>query len=102
MIKHVKNFNEFNEEIASGTVLVDFFATWCGPCKMLAPVLEGIEANKKSAAKIIKVDVDEVGEAAMKYGVQVIPTLVLLKDGQEVKRTQGYLPEAKVLEFIGE
>ena len=102
MIKHINNVDEFKSETSEGLVLVDFFATWCGPCKMLAPVLENIDAKGASRAKIIKVDVDEVGEVAASYGIQVIPTLVLLRNGQEVKRQSGYMPEARLLDFIGE
>lgn len=90
MIKHVESVKEFKEEIASGTVLVDFFAEWCGPCKMLAPLID--ELDKKHNIKILKVDVDELSDLAREYRVMSIPTLVVLKDGKMVKRELGYMP----------
>ena len=78
MIIHVNDLNEFNEKIASGRVLVDFFATWCGPCKMIAPVLEDIDKKGEAGdLLIVKVDVDEASDIAMRYGIQSIPTLIL-------------------------
>jgi thioredoxin 1 len=100
MIKHTKDLNEFNELIKDGTVLVDFFATWCGPCRMLAPVLEEIDSENVSGAEIIKVDVDEAKAIAMQYGIQVIPTLILFKNGKQVKKESGYMHKAKLLDFI--
>ena len=101
MLKHVKTIEEFKAEAGQGTVLVDFFATWCGPCRMLGPVLEEIADSNATTAKILKVDVDEVPGLAQAYHVQVIPTMILLEDGVIVKRNTGYLPKQKVLEFIG-
>ena len=71
-------------------VLIDFFATWCGPCKMLAPLVEEL-AEKRTDIAVCKVNVDEEEALAVQYGVNVIPTLVFLKDGKEVRRTQGYM-----------
>ena len=101
MIIHVKEMNEFNEKISQGRVLVDFFATWCGPCKMLAPVLEDID-NKKEAGDllIVKVDVDEAGEIAMKFGIQSIPTLILFENGKAINKALGYLPKPQLLNFL--
>lgn len=101
MIIHVKEMNEFNEKISQGRVLVDFFATWCGPCKMLAPVLEDID-NKKEAGDllIVKVDVDEAGEIAMKFGIQSIPTLILFENGKAINKALGYMPKPQLLNFL--
>ena len=77
-------------------VLVDFFATWCGPCKMLGPILE----EYKSDVKVIKVDVDEFDELAREYGVMSIPTLVLMEDGKEVKRNVGLVNEDELEKFL--
>ena len=101
MIIHVKDLNEFKEKTASGRVLVDFFATWCGPCKMLAPVLEDID-NKKEAGDllIVKVDVDEAGEIAAMFGIQSIPTLFLFNDGKIVNKALGYMPKPQMLQFL--
>ena len=101
MIVHVNDLNEFNEKIASGRVLVDFFATWCGPCKMLAPLLEEVDQRKEAGdLLIVKVDVDEAGVIAGKYGIQSIPTLILFENGQPVKTTLGYMPKPQLLNFL--
>ena len=101
MIVHVNNLNEFNEKVASGRVLVDFFATWCGPCKMLSPILEEIDERKEAGdLLIVKVDVDEVGVVAAKFGIQSIPTLILFENGQPVKTTLGYMPKPQLLNFL--
>ena len=101
MIIHVDNLNEFNEKIASGRVLVDFFATWCGPCKMLSPILEEVDARGEAGdLLIVKVDVDEAGEIAAKYGIQSIPTLILFENGKAVKIQLGYMPKPQLLNFL--
>ena len=97
-IIHLENEN-FNEIINNGLVLVDFYAEWCGPCKMLGPVLEEID-SEVTDAKIIKVNVDEHGDIAQKYGVMSIPTLILFKDGVELKKTIGFIPKEDIVEFI--
>ena len=99
---HVKSANEFRELIAKGTVLVDFFATWCGPCRMLGPVLEEIDEEKSFNGTIAKVDTDELGNIAMAYGIQSIPTLILFKDGQAVKSSLGYKPKDDLLKFLND
>ena len=89
MLKHINTAAEFDAEIKEGTVLVDFFATWCGPCKMLSPVLEEV-AQENPNINVLKIDVDEVGELATRYGIQAIPTLMLFKNGQRVETRMGY------------
>ena len=89
MLKHINSAIEFDAAIKEGTVLVDFFATWCGPCRMLSPVLEEI-ANENPNVSILKIDVDEVGELAARYGIQNIPTLMLFKNGQRIETRLGY------------
>ena len=98
MLKHIKDSAEFNNETAKGKVLVDFFATWCGPCKMLSPILEKV-ASEHEDLTILKVDVDEVGDVAAKYGIKSIPTLILFEDGKAVDMKLGYMPEESVLRF---
>ena len=101
MIIHVDSLKEFNEKISSGRVLVDFFATWCGPCKMLAPILEEIDERKEAGdLLIVKVDVDEAGVIAANYGIQSIPTLILFENGKEIKKTLGYMPKPQLLNFL--
>jgi len=89
--------NNFEELIKKEKkVLIDFYATWCGPCKMLSPVLERVE----STVKVIKVDTDEFEDLAREYGVMSIPTLVLLEDGKEVKRNIGFIDKESIEEFL--
>ena len=83
-------------------VLVDFWATWCGPCRMIAPIIEEIANELSSTVKVGKVNVDEQEELAVKYGISSIPTLLLFKGGEVVKKTLGYMPKEAVLKFIEE
>ena len=92
-----------NEVIKSDIpVLVDFWATWCGPCRMIAPVIEEIAEEYQGKIKVGKINVDEQGELAVKYGISSIPTLLLFKGGEVVKKTLGYMPKDAVLKFINE
>ena len=101
MIVHINSLEEFNEKVSKGRVLVDFFATWCGPCKMLAPVLEEIDQRQEAGdLLIVKVDVDEVGVVAARFGIQSIPTLILFENGHAVKQTLGYMPKPQLLNFL--
>lgn len=95
----IKNEKEFNEIINSEYALVDFFATWCGPCKMMGPVLENVSSNRDNI-KIIKVDVDKFESLARTYGVMSIPTLILFKKGQIVDKKIGFLAEPLLNEWI--
>ena len=99
MIKHVTDINELKELTKSGTVLVDFFATWCGPCKMLAPVLEDLDKDPSFNVQIIKIDTDEAEEIAMEYRIQAIPTLILFKDGKAVKSQLGFMRKDQIIDF---
>ncbi|MDR2117023.1 MAG: thioredoxin [Planctomycetaceae bacterium] len=80
---------EFNSIIQSGVVLVDFFATWCGPCRMQGPILDALAVEIGDSAKIIKVDADQFQPLAVKYDISSIPTLILFKDGQIINRLVG-------------
>ncbi len=82
------NDSNFEAEIKSGVVLVDFWAPWCGPCRMQTPILEQL-AGKVEGAKIAKLNVDDAPAIAAKFGVQSIPTLIVLKDGESVKQMVG-------------
>ena len=81
-------------------VLVDFWASWCGPCKMLSPVVDQI-AEETDAVKIGKINVDDEPELANQFGINSIPAVYLFKDGQGANKSVGLMPKAKVLEFIG-
>ncbi|WP_174729693.1 thioredoxin [Mesobacillus harenae] len=83
----------FSSETGSGVVLVDFWAPWCGPCKMIAPVLEELDSEMGDKVKIVKLDVDENQETAGKFGVMSIPTLLVLKDGEVVDKVVGFQPK---------
>ena len=98
-IKHLSDDNFEQETNKSNLVVVDFFATWCGPCRILGPILENV-ANDAIDIDIFKVDVDENEQTARKFGVMSIPTIVLLKDGKEVARNVGLMNHDSLLEFI--
>ncbi len=79
----------FDAAIASGTTLVDFWATWCGPCRMQAPILDAFEAELGASVKVGKVDVDEEPGIAQRFGIFSIPTIIAFRDGREIARTVG-------------
>lgn len=81
---------DFDSKVESGVQLVDFWATWCGPCKTIAPVLEELAADYEGKADILKLDVDENPSTAAKYEVMSIPTLIVFKDGQPVDKVVGF------------
>ena len=91
----------FNEIIHSDKpVLVDFFATWCGPCKMMTPILKDVKQAVGDAATIIKIDVDKNPQAAKEFQVQGVPTLILFKNGKAVWRQSGVVPKAELVGVI--
>ena len=98
MIKHLQNESEFASEVASGKVLVDFYADWCGPCQMLSPVIEQLE--KETGMKVIKIDVDSLPGIAREFRIMAIPTLLLFENGKMVKRETAYMPIEQLRRFV--
>ncbi|MGT3771174.1 thioredoxin [Staphylococcus aureus] len=91
---------DFDSKVESGVQLVDFWATWCGPCKMIAPVLEELAADYEGKADILKLDVDENPSTAAKYEVMSIPTLIVFKDGQPVDKVVGFQTKENLAEVL--
>ena len=100
MLKHVDE-NNFKKEIidAKKVILVDFFATWCGPCQLLGPILEKI-SNSRAEFDIAKVDVDQAQELAIKYGIEVVPTMLIFKDGQVMQILEGVRSEEEIVSEV--
>lgn len=93
------NQENFNELISSGKVLVDFYANWCGPCKMIGPILEEIDSERNDI-NIVKVDVDNNSDLATKYGIMSIPTIILFENGVEINKHIGFLPKEEIINLI--
>lgn len=94
-IIHLEEQN-FKKLIQEPTILVDFYANWCGPCKMLSPILEKVSSD----IKVIKVDVDKFEKLSREYGIMSIPTVILFENGEEVKRNIGFMSKEQVEKFI--
>lgn len=99
-MQHINNKAEFEQLIKeNNNVVIDFYATWCGPCKMLAPIIEQL-ANEVNNVKIVKVDVDVAGDLAELFGITSIPTVVYIKNQKMVLRELGFKPKTAILENI--
>ncbi|MBS4958862.1 MAG: thioredoxin [Clostridium sp.] len=96
----VVNSNEFKSEIEKDIVLVDFFAEWCGPCKILSSVLDELQGEFEDKVNIIKVNVDNSMDIVQQYNISNIPSLVILKKGKEVQRLIGFSPKQVIKENI--
>jgi len=90
----------FKSEISKGLVLVDFWAAWCGPCRMLGPVIESLSKTMGSKLKFAKLDVDAAGEISAQYGVMSIPTVIIFKDGKPIAQRTGASPEPVMKKWI--
>lgn len=95
---------DFTQEVLNSPipVLVDFFATWCGPCKMLAPVLEAVSESYEGKVKFVKIDVDESADIARDFSIMSIPTLIIFKNGEETGKTVGAPGAEELVEWIDE
>ncbi len=98
---HLNNKN-FEEKVlqAKTPVLVDFFATWCGPCQMLTPVLESVQEEMGEKAQVMKLDVDEDMVNARRFGVMSVPTMIIFKDGKEVQRIVGLRQKSQIVQML--
>lgn len=96
---HIESKEQFYEEIKNGKVIVDFFATWCAPCRMLSPVLEEIEKETEDL-RILKVNVDDIIDLAADFQVSSIPLLLFFQDGKKIGESLGYLPKQSILQKI--
>jgi thioredoxin len=98
-----QQFSSFEDVIANSDllVLVDFYATWCGPCQMMSKILEQVNSELQGQLKIIKIDTDRYPQIASQQQVQALPTLVLFKDGKPVDRLEGVLPAEQLIDRIG-
>ncbi|NEO01555.1 MAG: thioredoxin [Moorea sp. SIO1F2] len=97
-----KQFKTF-QELLSGSdvpVLVDFYATWCGPCQMMAPILEQVKAELKDRLQVVKIDTDKYPQLASQYGIEALPTLVLFKNGQPQQRIEGFRPAEDLIPLL--
>lgn len=103
MIHHIENERILSEVLNSNKlVVVDFFATWCGPCQELSPILVELDKQYNGEVQFYKVDVDESQDCAIRYGVNAMPTLIFFKDGNEIEREVGFLPKEELEELIEE
>ena len=104
MSKHVNEFTDanFEDDVTKSKipVLVDFWATWCGPCKAIAPLIEEIAEQYDGKVKVGKLDVDQNQNSAMKYGVRSIPTLLIMKDGKVINQIVGSVPKAEITDKL--
>lgn len=97
-MNYIKNEEEFNEVIKKDKVVIDFYAEWCGPCKMLSPILDKV--SKELNLDTYKVNVDEVEDVARQYGIMSIPTVMIFEKGKMTKKNVGFMDEAELREFV--
>ncbi|WP_217952953.1 thioredoxin [Adlercreutzia caecimuris] len=102
MAEVIKSADEFETKVlkATGPVLVDFFATWCGPCRMVAPVIDEIAAEKTGEVSVYKVDIDQSPDLAFKYQVSSVPTLIVFENGQVKNERLGAQPKQNILAML--
>lgn len=98
MIKYLSN-ETLEDALTKEVTIVDFFATWCGPCKMLGSVIEEL-AQDRSSQKIVKIDVDECSDLAKNYGIMSVPTLIIFKDGKLIDQKTGFMSKAELVNWL--
>ena len=101
-MSRIINTEEFVNEVenSKATTVVDFFATWCGPCKMLSPVFEELGQDMEDNVKFLKVDIDQSLELARRFEVSIVPTVIVFKDGKEAERLVGFIPKQKLEDMV--
>lgn len=99
MIKYLESDLAFDNEVKEGLVLVDFYADWCGPCRMFSEIIDEVVKEKENL-KILKINIDKFDDISKKYGVMSIPTILLFKEGQKVKENVGFLSLEELEDFI--
>lgn len=97
-MNYIKSEKEFDEVIQKDKVIVDFYAEWCGPCRMLSPILDKV--SKELSLDTYKVNVDDVEEVARRYGIMSIPTVMIFSKGEEVRKHVGFMEEEELKEFV--
>lgn len=97
-MNYIKSEKEFNEVIKKDKVVIDFYAEWCGPCKMLSPILDKV--SKEMNLDTYKVNVDEVEDVARQYGIMSIPTVMIFEKGKMTKKNVGFMDDAELREFV--
>ncbi|AFZ11855.1 thioredoxin [Crinalium epipsammum PCC 9333] len=97
-----KQFNSFQDLLSSSEVpvLVDFYATWCGPCQMMSPIVEQVNSHLKDQLQVVKIDTDKYPQIANQHHIHALPTLVLFKNGQPVDRIEGVVPAADLIQRL--
>ncbi|BAZ44084.1 thioredoxin [Chondrocystis sp. NIES-4102] len=97
-----KQFSSFQEMLDNSDlpILVDFYATWCGPCQMMSPILEQVGANLRDRLQVVKIDTDKYPKLATKYQIEALPTLVLFKNGQPAERIEGVLQAPQLIQHL--
>lgn len=98
MLKKINTVEEFNNTIKTGTWLVDFNAKWCGPCRMLEPIIVDVAKNNN----VISVDIDEAEELTEKYGIMSVPSLLVFKNGSLASREVGYMPKEEIVRLLND
>ena len=97
-----KNFSSFAELLANSPtpVLLDFYATWCGPCQMMSPILEDVGSQLRDRLQVVKIDTDRYPKIASEYAIESLPTLILFKEGQPVEKIEGVQPANQLVQYL--